>query len=397
MKKHIYIFNEGSRASKCGIGTYVDQLIACFKDDESVSLHIVLLRSAEEFSISKYESYNVIHTPVIRHECNTIEEHQLYYRNAAYLIAGHIKIPASDKLIFHFNAPVCILILTLKRLFPESLTVYTIHVNRMCLGNKGNIQLVRDKFTQQENVFILPDNERQLFESVDHIICLSCFMKELLLDYYKISEEKVFLIQNGMKDKYLALSEREKDKIKRSLFISVDEKTVLFVGRLHEQKGIEVLIDAFKKVVYEIPDSKLIITGDGDFGKYLRLCEGYWNKISFTGLLDRENLYRFYQIADIGVIPSFSEQCNYVAIEMMMFDLSIIGTNAPGLDEMIVNEEDKIPIEYYGREARLSSSILAEKIVKKLKNKQTESNRSVYLTHYSLDEFRNRTKAAYNI
>ena len=397
MKKHIYLFNEGSRASNCGVGTYVHQLVECFKDDDTILLNIVTLRSAEEFRISKHESYNVFHLPVIHHECNTIEEHQLYYRNAAYLIAEHIDIPVSDKLIFHFNTPFSDLLKILKKFFPDAYTVYTIHVDRMCLGYKGNLPLVKEILSKPESEDIFRGYEKQMFDCVDHIICLSNFMKELLLDYYHIPAKKVTLIHNGIKDERVVLSETETMQLKQRLFIPVDEKIILFVGRLEEKKGGEVLIDAFKKVVDEIPAAKLIIVGDGDFKKLLNLCEGLWNKIIFTGLIDKENLYQLYQVADVGVMPSFSEQCSYVVIEMMMYGLPIVGTTAPGLDEMIENREDKVQIEYNGKDVKLSSAVLAEHIVHKLKHKQTESNRDVYLRKYSFGTFKDKMKAEYNI
>ena len=95
-------------------------------------------------------------------------------------------------------------------------------------------------------------------------------------------------------------------------------------------------------------------------------------------------------------MPSFSEQCSYVVIEMMMHGLPVIGTTAPGLDEMIENKEDKIEIEYRDRDATLSSTVLSDYIVEKLKNKRTESNRYIYLTKYSFGEFKEKTKAVYH-
>ena len=55
--------------------------------------------------------------------------------------------------------------------------------------------------------------------------------------------------------------------------------------------------------------------------------------------VDKEYVYKFYQIATIGVLPSYTEQCSYAAIEMMMHGLPLIGTTAGGISEMI--EEGK--------------------------------------------------------
>ena len=88
---------------------------------------------------------------------------------------------------------------------------------------------------------------------------------------------------------------------------------------------------------------------------------------------------------------------NYNILSLRFSVIPLIGTTAPGLDEMIENMEDKVQIEYNGREAKLSSAVLVEHIVKKLKNKQIESNREVYLHKYSFGEFKDKTKAVYHL
>ena len=50
----------------CGIGTYVNQLIECFKDDDTISLNIVLLRYIKEFTVRKFEMFSIIHTEPFR-------------------------------------------------------------------------------------------------------------------------------------------------------------------------------------------------------------------------------------------------------------------------------------------------------------------------------------------
>ena len=66
--------------------------------------------------------------------------------------------------------------------------------------------------------------------------------------------------------------------------------------------------------------------GDGFYSYYLNSCNPTWNKITFTGKLNKEDLYKLYQIADIGVLPSFHEQCSYVAIEMMMYGIPLVAS-----------------------------------------------------------------------
>lgn len=397
MKIYVYIFSDGARASNYGIGTYLKQLINCLKDNMSVSLHIVLLGSdCDEFTIDKSGIVPVIHIPNIPNIDNP-KVYGLYGRNTAYVLADYITTPVSGKLIFHFNYPTCNLLKTLKQLFPECYTVYTIHFDPMCLGYKGNLQLVKDKLIQLSEDENFYTNEKIMYEDADQIICLAAYMKELLVDCYKIPTQKISFIPNGIKDDGRTLSPKEKSELKQSLLIPGDEKLILFVGRLDETKGVDVLLNAFRKVVSEIPDSKLILIGDGNFKNYFSLCEGIWNKVIFTGMLDKDNLYKFYRIANIGVMPSFNEQCSYVTIEMMMHGLPLIGTTAPGLNEMIENPADKIQITYNGSEEYLSADHLAECIIRKLKNKEAKNYRSAYLENYTLSIMYQKTKTVYHL
>ena len=57
-------------------------------------------------------------------------------------------------------------------------------------------------------------------------------------------------------------------------------------------------------------------------------------KISYTGPIDKKELRRWYRIADVGVIPSFSEQCSYAGIEMMMHGLPIVASDGFGVRNM---------------------------------------------------------------
>jgi glycosyltransferase involved in cell wall biosynthesis len=100
-------------------------------------------------------------------------------------------------------------------------------------------------------------------------------------------------------------------------------------------EGINYLITGFKKVLENYPDTRLFIAGDGNFNGLLKESSGFWSKINFTGRLDKETLYDFYQMADMGVVCSLHEEFGLVAIEMMMHALPVIVTKTSGLDEIV--------------------------------------------------------------
>ena len=99
------------------------------------------------------------------------------------------------------------------------------------------------------------------------------------------------------------------------------------------------------------------------------------------------------------MLPSFSEQWSYVAIEMMMFGLPIIGTDSTGLAEMIKENRNGFKIELQNTEegAKLSEFVLAKKIIELLncpyKKQLGENGRELFLQKYTISRMQNALRS----
>ena len=67
------------------------------------------------------------------------------------------------------------------------------------------------------------------------------------------------------------------------------------------------LIKAFHLVLEAYPNSRLLIAGNGDYTRAFQEAKNIYTKITFTGLLKKEELFEIYQLADAGVVPSLFE------------------------------------------------------------------------------------------
>ncbi|MBT9139256.1 MAG: GDP-mannose-dependent alpha-(1-6)-phosphatidylinositol monomannoside mannosyltransferase [Syntrophomonadaceae bacterium] len=98
-------------------------------------------------------------------------------------------------------------------------------------------------------------------------------------------------------------------EFRKKYLIGDDEKVVLYVGRLHKTKGIDLLIKAFAGVSKELNNTKLIIVGpdDGHLRALKELIKelAIEEKVVFTGLLYERDKLQAYVDADIFVTPSF--------------------------------------------------------------------------------------------
>ncbi|MFX5222152.1 glycosyltransferase, partial [Acinetobacter baumannii] len=77
----------------------------------------------------------------------------------------------------------------------------------------------------------------------------------------------------------------------------------IYVGRLIEQKGIGVLLEAFKKIAKRSGSIKLLVVGSGNTDMFLPRIFECCGQITFTGYQPAENLAQLYKIANCGVMP----------------------------------------------------------------------------------------------
>jgi glycosyltransferase involved in cell wall biosynthesis len=182
------------------------------------------------------------------------------------------------------------------------------------------------------------------------------------------------------------------------MFIRKNAKIILYVGRLQEIKGIDFLIRAFKLLLQQEPDAHLIVIGNGAFSTYMKEAKDCWQKVTFTGRMEKDELYTFYQIADIGVLPSFHEQCSYSVIEMMMFGLPVIGTTSTGLCEMIIKEENRADIIENMDITSVSEIQLAQIICRNLDDDRNSNLcRKTYIEKYTLEKMSESLQNLYHL
>jgi glycosyltransferase involved in cell wall biosynthesis len=123
-----------------------------------------------------------------------------------------------------------------------------------------------------------------------------------------VSEDRIEIVSNG-----IDLSEFEnlpgRGEFRKKWGIGRDEKVVLYLGRLHKTKGIDLLIKAFSSVCREMKDTWLVVAGP-DQGilaelNSLTAALGIKSKTLFTGpLYGRDKLASFVD-ANVFVTPSF--------------------------------------------------------------------------------------------
>jgi len=124
-----------------------------------------------------------------------------------------------------------------------------------------------------------------------------------------VPEDRIAIIPNGLDlSQFSNLPERG---IFRSKYgISDNCKIILYIGRLHGSKGLDLLIDAFNKVIQERENFQLVIIGPDD--GYLRQIKsktnylGSQDKIKIIGFIPNNEKIQALIDSDVFVTPSYS-------------------------------------------------------------------------------------------
>ncbi|MGF7119189.1 glycosyltransferase [Methanobacterium oryzae] len=167
---------------------------------------------------------------------------------------------------------------------------------------------------------------KMIISSCDKILALNETEKQKCIEK-GASPENIEIVPNGINLKdYIKLPNKGKF---RELYGLKDEKILLYLGRIHESKGLDILIRAFSELS-KLSNINLVIVGpdDGHLSHLKKLCNELeiTDKVLFTGPIFGKNKLSAYVDADIFVTPLFYG-FPLTFLESMACGIPIITTN----------------------------------------------------------------------
>ena len=166
------------------------------------------------------------------------------------------------------------------------------------------------------------------YKRMDQIVVVNpVFGKKL--ENYGIDTKKITYIPNFVsKKEFYPKSQTEKKQLRQKLGIPTDKFTVIGVGQVQERKGVPDFIELAKRH----PEIQFVWVGGFSFGK---MTDGYNElkqvvdqppaNLMFPGILDRDEMNDYYNVADLFLLPSFNE----------LFPMSILEAFSVGLPVMV--------------------------------------------------------------
>lgn len=180
------------------------------------------------------------------------------------------------------------------------------------------------------------------------VITVSNRSKKDIMDYLKISEEKITVIPEAASEDFRIYSDAEKLSVKRKY--KLPDHFLLYVGDANFVKNLPFLIDGFKFLKEKFTDLKLILVGgvflkkpaNIDHSELKSLKELFQkidqydlqNEVIRPGQIEIEDLIGFYNLATVYVQPSLYEGFGLPLLEAFSSGTPVVCSNTSSLPEI---------------------------------------------------------------
>ena len=302
--------------------------------------------------------------------------------------------------------------------FLNPYTGYLIHwktiriINKICIKHNIDIILLNNKiyrdffctYFKRSNIKLISHNRSHgaaLFNKynsdianikIDKFIAVSESIKKDLLKN-DIDEVKIEVIYNAIPE----LKIDNAFNIREAWGISNDVNNIVgIVGRLSPIKGHRILFDSFKLLLNELPETVLLVIGEGpleeELVEYTKNI-GIAKNVIFTG--HRKDVLNIVANLDLFVLPSQNEGLPRTVLESMALKTAVIGSNRGGIPEVVINGETGIVVRY-GDTAQLAESMELLLVNVALKEKYIENAFLMIKNKFGIQGYIKQIEDVYN-
>jgi D-inositol-3-phosphate glycosyltransferase len=224
----------------------------------------------------------------------------------------------------------------------------------------------------------------RIYRLADRLIVHSQSDITELAETFRIDSNKTCLVPHGSNRFFYPDAVLSKEEARKKLGLQLHTPVVLFFGIIRRYKGLEYLVDAFKRVKVEIPNATLLIAGnvyDGDpegYQYYTRLideCRTHERIVCTNGYIPFDKVNYYFSASDVVVLPYVKTYTSGILLTAYAAGRPVVATNTGALKEVV--EEGKSGYVVPPRNA----DALGQAIIQILKNPAHLQTMSSYAKH----------------
>jgi len=377
-----------------GVGTYTVELVRHLPKD--VEVHVVTpLRdgfgrekiSTSDYDFSEYFGHNV-HIHFVCKASDTF----IYNAKFQYACLKHVPKLVKEEnidLIHSHTAHMPDLLLMFRKLNKSIVTTVHTTIKSQRLGTKLSGKDLNNLERSEKATFAtypaLRLAEAIYFRRRRLYIAPSNWIKRWLENNFHING-KIRVIPNSIDINDYGSKERCETAEGIIPYEFRDRRVILYTGRLLAMKGMGTLIEAIREILKRARENELLIVfaGPGDRANYLKKLKGMKGESCclFTGPLPRKFVTALMMIAELVVLPSFTENFPYTILESMACGTPVIASNVGGIPEIIENKYNGVLVEP-GSPIALVNAIIGLLEDRRLRNLMGRRARETVIRNFS--------------
>ena len=219
-------------------------------------------------------------------------------------------------------------------------------------GRRGILTIHSTEFGRCGNVFHNGPSVRIRYQEragtywADRVIAVSGALKREVQWMYEVPDWKVSVVYNGVNvsnyDGWV-----EPSHIRGRYAIGPTDPVVLFVGRITQQKGPDLLMEAFPNVLKHHPRTKFVFAGEGEMRRSIESRAhqlGVAHATRFVGFQNNGTLSDLYKACDVVCVPSRNEPFGIVILEAWSAGKPVVTTRNGGPEEFVWHQVNGLKV-----------------------------------------------------
>jgi glycosyltransferase involved in cell wall biosynthesis len=211
-------------------------------------------------------------------------------------------------------------------MFFHDVALHTFDTLRPMAPDRGVRQRVGDWMDRRA----LERLERAALGHADVVIVASAKNRDLLGSYYQVPKDRVALLPLGVP---APLDVGSKADARLALKIPADVPVVAFVGRTPDRQGLDLALDAFRRVRVFFPGARFLVAGSTPKAE---------PGVAALGVVDEPTKARIYRAADVFVFPARYEGFGLAPREAMRYGVATVVSRHVPLDGAVAGTDVRV-------------------------------------------------------